>query len=72
MKWQWKLGRFAGIDVFVHATFILLIGFTLFQLFAALHSQWMRLPDATLKELAGQMNLDLQEDLPWDQWFNSS
>lgn len=25
MKWQWKLGRFAGIDVFVHATFILLI-----------------------------------------------
>lgn len=26
MKWQWKLGRFAGIDVFVHATFILLIG----------------------------------------------
>src|SRR4026207_1514630 len=26
MKWQWKLGRFAGIDVFVHATFVLLIG----------------------------------------------
>ena len=26
MKWQWKLGTFAGIDVFVHATFILLIG----------------------------------------------
>jgi Zn-dependent protease/predicted transcriptional regulator len=26
MKWQWKIGRFAGIDVFVHATFILLIG----------------------------------------------
>lgn len=26
MKWQWKLGRFAGIDVFVHATFILLLG----------------------------------------------
>src|SRR5512138_3596022 len=26
MKWQWKLGRFAGIDVFVHATFLLLIG----------------------------------------------
>jgi Zn-dependent protease len=25
MKWQWKLGRFAGIDVYVHATFILLI-----------------------------------------------
>src|SRR5215204_2823048 len=26
MKWQWKLGRFAGIDVFVHTTFLLLIG----------------------------------------------
>ena len=26
MKWQWKLGRFAGIDVFIHATFLLLIG----------------------------------------------
>jgi Zn-dependent protease len=26
MKWQWKLGRFAGIDVFIHATFVLLIG----------------------------------------------
>ena len=26
MRWQWKLGRFAGIDVYVHATFILLIG----------------------------------------------
>ena len=26
MKCQWKLGTFAGIDVFVHATFLLLIG----------------------------------------------
>ncbi len=25
MKWQWKLGRFAGIDVYIHATFLLLI-----------------------------------------------
>lgn len=25
MRWQWKLGRFAGIDVYVHATFLLLI-----------------------------------------------
>jgi Zn-dependent protease/CBS domain-containing protein len=27
MKWSWKLGRFAGIDVYVHTTFFLLIGF---------------------------------------------
>jgi Zn-dependent protease/CBS domain-containing protein len=26
MKWQWKLGRFADIDVYIHATFLLLIG----------------------------------------------
>ncbi len=26
MRWSWKIGRFAGIDVFVHATFFLLIG----------------------------------------------
>jgi len=25
MKWQWKLGKFAGIDVYIHATFMLLI-----------------------------------------------
>jgi Zn-dependent protease/CBS domain-containing protein len=27
MKWQWKLGRFFGIDVYVHATFLLIIAF---------------------------------------------
>ena len=25
MKWQWRLGRFAGIDVFIHATFLLIL-----------------------------------------------
>lgn len=25
MKWAWRIGRFAGIDVFVHATFLLLV-----------------------------------------------
>src|SRR6188474_1138710 len=34
MKWQWKLGRFAGIDVFVHATFVLIIGWVGY-------SQWL-------------------------------
>ncbi len=31
MKWQWKLGTFAGIDVFIHATFLLLIGWVGFS-----------------------------------------
>ena len=26
MKWHWKLGRFAGIDVYIHATFLLILG----------------------------------------------
>jgi Zn-dependent protease len=26
MKWSWKLGNFAGIDVYLHTTFLLLIG----------------------------------------------
>jgi Zn-dependent protease len=34
MKWSWKLGKFAGIDVYLHATFILLLVWI-----AALH--WM-------------------------------
>jgi Zn-dependent protease len=29
MKWSWKMGRFAGIDVYVHATFLLLIGWVM-------------------------------------------
>ncbi|MFZ6029463.1 MAG: site-2 protease family protein [Chloroflexota bacterium] len=26
MKWSWKIGTFSGIDVFIHATFVLIIG----------------------------------------------
>ncbi len=26
MKWSWRIGTFSGIDVFVHATFLLIIG----------------------------------------------
>ncbi len=31
MKWQWKIGRFAGIDVYIHATFLLLVGWVGFS-----------------------------------------
>jgi Zn-dependent protease/CBS domain-containing protein len=30
MKWQWKLARIAGIDVYMHATFLLIIGWVAF------------------------------------------
>ena len=29
MRWSWKIGRFVGIDVFMHFTFLLLIGWVL-------------------------------------------
>ena len=27
MRWSWKIGRLVGIDVYMHATFLLLVGF---------------------------------------------
>jgi hypothetical protein len=49
---------------------ILIFGFTLFTAFA-LHSQWVRLGKMTLKALAKALDLALEEDLPWNQWFHS-
>ncbi len=49
---------------------ILMLGFTLFTAFA-LHSQLVRLGEMTRKALAKQLDLALEEDLPWDQWFHS-
>ena len=40
MKWQWKLGRFAGIDVFVHATFLLIIGWVGYSHWL-MHRDWL-------------------------------
>lgn len=34
MKWSWKLGRFAGIDTYVHATFVLLVGWAAWASYA--------------------------------------
>jgi hypothetical protein len=49
---------------------ILAFGFTLFTAFA-LHSQLVRVGELTLKALANELNLGLEEDLPWDLWFHS-
>jgi Zn-dependent protease len=34
MKWAWKLGRLAGIDTYVHATFLLLVGWAAWASYA--------------------------------------
>ena len=51
MKWQWKLGRFAGIDVYVHATFLLLIGWVGYSHWLE-HRQWSEVFNGILFILA--------------------
>jgi Zn-dependent protease len=34
MKWAWKLGKIAGIDTYVHATFLLLVGWAAWASYA--------------------------------------
>jgi hypothetical protein len=50
---------------------ILMLGFVLFNAYAVLHSQQVRLGHVSLKELAHDLDLALEEDLPWDLWFAS-
>lgn len=50
---------------------ILMIGFMLFTAFAQLHHPLVRLGQLTLKALAHNLDLALEEDLPWSQWFHS-
>ena len=46
-------------------------GFTLFTAFAQLHNQLVRLGELTAKALTRDLDLALEEDLPWEQWFQS-
>jgi len=50
---------------------ILMLGFLLFNAYAALHSQPFRLGQVTLKELAQDLNLALEQDCRWQLWFAS-
>ena len=50
---------------------ILMLGFTLFMAFAQLHSKLVGLGKLTAKALAKELDLALEEDLPWEQWFHS-
>jgi len=38
MKWSWKLGEFRGIAVYMHATFLILIGFLIISYWSAGYS----------------------------------
>ncbi len=51
---------------------ILMLGFVLFNAYAMLHSQQIRPGKMTLKELAHDLDLGLQEALPWNLWFSSA
>jgi hypothetical protein len=50
---------------------ILMLGFLLFTAFAQLHCPGVRWGQITLKALAHELDLALEEDLPWNQWFHS-
>jgi hypothetical protein len=50
---------------------ILILGFVLFSAYALLHSQPFRLGQVTLKELAHDLDLALEEDSHWELWFAS-
>jgi hypothetical protein len=50
---------------------ILMLGFVLFSAYALLHSQQVRLGQVSLKELAHDLDLALEADLPWKLWFAS-
>ena len=50
---------------------ILILGFVLFSAYALLHSQPFRLGQVTLKELAHDLDLALEEHSRWELWFAS-
>ena len=50
---------------------VLILGFMLFNAFATQHSQLVRSGQVSLKELAHDLDLALEEALQWDLWFAS-
>ena len=37
MKWSWKIGRLWGIDVYMHATFLLILAWVAFSYWVEFH-----------------------------------
>jgi hypothetical protein len=50
---------------------ILMLGFVLFSAYALLHSQQVRWGQVSLKELAHDLDLALEEPVRWELWFDS-
>jgi hypothetical protein len=50
---------------------IVMLGFVLFSAYAMLHSQQVRLGQVSLKELAQDLNLALEDAVRWEVWFDS-
>ena len=50
---------------------ILILGFVLFSAYALLHSQPVRLGLVSLKELAHDLDLALEQESAWERWFAS-
>ena len=63
MKWSAKLGRFAGIDVYVHVTFLLLLAWVAW-------AYWLE--TGTLQGVASGLVLILSDWLTWSGAFVSS
>src|SRR5512136_650734 len=38
MKWSWKIGRLWGIDVYMHATFLLIVAWVAFSYWVEFHN----------------------------------
>src|SRR2546430_8064747 len=38
MRWSWRIGRIAGIDLYVHMTFLILLGWVGLSYYLARHS----------------------------------
>jgi hypothetical protein len=50
---------------------ILLLGFTLFTAFAQIQNILVRLGALSAKALTKELDLALEQDLPWEQWLAS-
>lgn len=50
---------------------MLVLGFTLFTAFAPFQCKLLGLGQTTLKGIAEDLNLALEADVPWEQWFQS-